>query len=96
MTPTIISVLSKVNRRRPIMFQMLPNSLLKVNQRKKPTPHTEVTFATTEITADQVFRNEGKIGVIIWADKAELEKEYKKLQAQPPKEDSKTSKPRKR
>lgn len=57
--------------------QYVRKAAKKIVARVKPHKHTEITFGTDEITPSELMRNEGKIGLVIWIDRAEWEKHTK-------------------
>lgn len=49
-----------------IGYQLLSTSLTSVSDKKG---HTALTFITSEIRADDVMNDTGRVGVIVWVDR---------------------------
>lgn len=58
---------------RGLTFQVLQECFKSSNQRKKPFPHTEISFATEEITTTELTNGEGKIGIILWVARKDFD-----------------------
>lgn len=64
-------------------FQVLDQCLVSATAKKKPTPHTEVKFATDSFTASDAMQlslgNEPeKVGLIVWVDREAFREQTEK------------------
>ncbi|MFK3862600.1 hypothetical protein [Pseudoalteromonas rhizosphaerae] len=60
-----------------VMYQSVQGSLVGVKDKKREGD-TEVTIATTQINANDVACNTGKVGIIVWINRDSYEKALNK------------------
>lgn len=51
-----------------ISVQLLSQSMVS-SKDKKRMGDTEITFATQEITTDEIYQDSGKVGLVLWIDR---------------------------
>lgn len=59
-----------------IGFQMLHNCMTNIRQAKK---HATISFQTDSLTATDVARSTGKVGLIVWVDRDVFDNSLKEL-----------------
>lgn len=59
-------------------IQYLEQCTTKVKDKSKPHDHSEVTFVTEEMNANDYTYGSSKLGVIVWVDREEFVKQANK------------------
>lgn len=54
----------------PITFQLINDCITQIQDRKRPEPHTSITFATTEVTTQQLFDGTAPVApILLWVNR---------------------------
>lgn len=72
---TLTSVLSSIGDSN-MQFQLISESLIHSKDKIK-TKDTEITFATNQTNTANLYNDDGKVGVVVWVDKDDWNKEVK-------------------
>ena len=59
-----------------LMLQFVGSSLVKTADKKR-MQDTEITIATTQVNANQVANDTGKVGIVVWIDRSDYDEVMK-------------------
>lgn len=68
----ILSQLSEIGEDK-INVQFVSNAMISAKDKKR-TKDTEITFATNETNTNELINNTGKVGVILWLNREDVER----------------------
>ena len=71
----ILDLIKKVGEDN-LMLQFVGSSLVKAIDKKR-MQDTEVTIATTQVNANQVANDTGKVGIVVWIDREDYNEAIK-------------------
>ena len=71
----ILDLIKKVGEDN-LMLQFVGGSLIKAVDKKR-MQDTEITIATTQVNANQVVNDTGKIGIVVWIDRKDYNEAMK-------------------
>jgi len=57
-----------------IGIQYLTECMTGAKDKVRPHKHTEISFVTEELTCNQYMQDAGKVGLVIWIDRDEFNK----------------------
>lgn len=71
----ILDLIKKVGEDN-LMLQFVGGSLVKAVDKKR-MQDTEITMATTQVSANQVANDTGKVGIVVWIDRSDYDEAMK-------------------
>lgn len=71
----ILDLIKKVGEDN-LMLQFISESLVKAVDKKR-MQDTEITIATTQVNANQVANDTGKVGIVVWIDRKDYSEAMK-------------------
>lgn len=71
----ILDLIKKVGEDN-LMLQFIGGSLVKAVDKKR-MKDTEITIATTQVNANQITNDTGKVGIVVWIDRKDYDEAMK-------------------
>lgn len=71
----ILDLIKKVGEDN-LMLQFIGGSLVKAVDKKR-MKDTEITIATTQVNANQIANDTGKVGIVVWIDRKDYDEAMK-------------------